>query len=266
MSLRRLIIGCIIGSTFAIAGCGGSSSSSSTMPPGSSGTVRARFVDGAPELEALINGVPQNIGAAYLQVDGQTVDSQFTYGSMTQFLILSPGAHSLEALDISGYRVGPVKSAALASGNNYTLVLVGSYPKYSVLVFQEPSSSKAGAQLSLYEASPQVPRADFGSFTASSKSNFKQLGSAQLGSVVTVSLAASVSNFGGYAGTGTKPFTCGSPPELCGAVEPVQVDAFDQHNVLPFHNASRLSLFLFDKTGTSSGSEGGGPVFGSLDR
>jgi hypothetical protein len=41
-----------------------------------------------------------------------------------------------------------------------------------------------------------------------------------------------------------------------------QIDSFDKKNVLPFHNASRLSLFLFDVSGSGSS----GPVFGSLDR
>ena len=117
--------------------------------------------------------------------------------------------------------------------------MVGSYPRYSVLTFEEPASSKGKAQLSLYEASPSVPSADFGSYNASSHTGFKQLGSAKLGEVVTVSLGAGVSNFGGYAGHGNKPFTNGD-------VTLASVNTFDRHNVLPFHNASRLSLFLFD--------------------
>jgi hypothetical protein len=243
----------VASSLLAMTACGGSSSSSSSMPPVSSGTVRVRFADGAPELEALINGYPQSIGSAYLQVDGQTVTSEFDYGTFTNFLFLSPGAHSLEALDSLGYRVGPVKVAALTAGKQYTLILVGTYPKYSVLAFEEPASSKGNAQLSLYEASPSVPSADFGSFRASSHSGFKVLGNAKLGNVVTVSLGASVSNFGGYAGQGDKPFTGGD-------LTLASVDTFDKHGELPFHNASRFSLFLFD-VGASSG-----PVFGSLDR
>lgn len=237
----------------ATTGCG-SSSSSSAIPPSSS-NARVRFAEGAPELEALIDGVPQNIGNAYLQVDGQTVSSQFNYGTMTNFLFLSPGAHSLVALDELGYRVGPLKSASLSAGKEYTLILVGTYPNYRVLTFEEPASSKGQVQLSLYEASLSVPNADFGSFTASSHSGFKRLGSAKLGSVATLSLGASVSNFGGYVGKGDKPFTGGD-------LKLAQVDGFDKHNVLPFHNASRFSLFLFDvKEGSSQG-----PVFGSLDR
>jgi hypothetical protein len=231
------------------------------MPPASSATVQVRFAEGAPELEALINGVPQDIGAAYLQVDGQTVTNTFNYGSLTQFLPFPPGAHSLVALDELGYRVGPFKSPTLAAGKRYTLVLVGTYPQYRVLAFEEAADANGNAQLSLYEASPSVPKADVGSFTASSHSNFKQLGSATLGNVTTVSLGASVSNFGGYVGQGSKPFTCGQRIP-CGEVTPAHVNSFDQKNVLPFHNATRLSLFLFDaKSGSSIG-----PVIGSLDR
>ena len=265
--MKFRLAGVIVSGLLAMTACGGSSSSSSSMPPVSSGTARVRFSEGAPELEALINGVPQDIGSAYLQVDGQTVSSEFDYGTLTNFLLLSPGVHSLEALDILGYRVGPVKVAALTAGKQYTLILVGTYPKYSVLGFEEPASSKGNAQLSLYEASPSVPSADFGSFTASSHKGFKQLGSAKLGNVVTVSLGASVSNFGGYTGHGNKPFTCGSsPPVLCGALTLAHVDTFDKHNELPFHNASRFSLFLFDAASGSSSGTSGGPVFGSLDR
>ena len=115
------------------------------------------FRRGSSELEALINGYPQSIGNAYLQVDGQTVSSEFNYGTLTNFLSLSPGAHSLEALDILGYRVGPIKSASLSAGKDYTLILVGTYPNYRVLAFEEPASSKGKVQLSLYEASPAVP-------------------------------------------------------------------------------------------------------------
>lgn len=234
-----------------MAGCG-SSSSSSTLPPALTGSVRVRFAEGAPELEALINGVPQDIGAAYLQVDGQTVDSQFNYATITPFLTLSAGAHSLRALNILGYQVGPIKTSALVSGKRYTLVLVGTYPNYHVVSFEEPANEST-AQLSLYEASPAEPKSDFGSFTASSSSNFKRLGSATLGNVVTVSLGKSVSNFGGYAGLRGTHF---------GTATPAQVNAYDKHDVLPFHNATRLSLFLFDVKKDSSL----GPVIGSLDR
>ena len=219
--------------------------------PAQPGSVSVRFADGAPSLEALVNGVPTDIGAAYLQVDGRTVASSFAYGSPTSFVTLPAGAHSLKALDTTGYFVGPLRSPSLAGGGRYTLVVVGTYPNYSVLAFAEPKS--AGAQLSLYEASPQVPSAVFGSFQASSHSHFKQLGTTHLGSVVTVPLGARVSNFGGYAGPQGTPL---------GELTPAQIDSFDSRNALPFHQASRLSLFLYDpKTGSSHG-----PVFGSLDR
>jgi hypothetical protein len=244
------LLGVAVCAVLAAGGCG-SSSSSSTLPPASAGSVRVRFAQGAPVLETLINGVPQDIGAAYLQVDGQTVDSQFNYGTMTPFLTLSAGTHSLRALDILGYQVGPLKTSALTSGKRYTLILMGSYPKYRVQTFEEPANANT-AQLSLYEASPAKPKADFGSFAASSSTNFKQLGSATLGNVVTVSLGKSVSNIGGYAGQGSKTF---------GTITPAQVNSYDKHDALPFHNATRLSLFLFDaKKGSALG-----PVIGSLD-
>jgi hypothetical protein len=237
-----------------LAACSSSSGGSSTLPPSSSASVRVRFAEGAPELEAIINGVPTGIGTAYLQVDGETLNSSFNYGTMTQFLILAPGKHSLEALDDLGYRVGPIRTTALSAGKQYTVVLVGSYPTYRVLTFEEPADS-SGAQLSLYEASPTVPSADFGSFRASSHSGFKKLGSATLGSIVTLSLGTHVSDFGGYVDRGVKPLSGGT-------VTPAQINAFDADNALPFHSAARLSLFLFDtKQGSSSG-----PVFGSLDR
>lgn len=229
------------------------------MPPSGGGSADIRFADGAPELEALINGVPQEIcpevsAPCYLQVDGQTVTTSFTYDALTQFRPFTAGAHSIVALNEQGYRVGPFKSPTLTAGNRYTLALAGSYPHYALLVFQEPAAVKGGgAQLSLYEASPAVPKADFGSFTASSRSHFKQLGSATLGSIATISLGGTVSNFGGYVGKGIKAFSKS-------ALALAQVDTFDKKNVLPFHNASRLSLFLFDLKA------GSGPVIGSLDR
>ena len=128
MTLR--VAAAVLTAMLLIAGCGGSSSSSSGMPPASSGTDRLRFGDGAPELDAIINGVPQAIcrgasAACYLQVDGQTVTTQFYYGSMTQFLPLGAGTHSMSALDTLGYRVGPLKTAPLAAGKEYTLIMVG---------------------------------------------------------------------------------------------------------------------------------------------
>src|SRR6202034_2221843 len=77
LRMKFRLAGVVVSGLFAMTACGGSSSNSSSMPPVSSGTARVRFADGAPELEALINGVPQDIGNAYLQVDGQTVSSAF---------------------------------------------------------------------------------------------------------------------------------------------------------------------------------------------
>jgi hypothetical protein len=219
--------------------------------PAQAATARARFVDGAPQLETKIAGRPQPIGTAYLQMDGSTVASSFAYGTFTSFVMLRSGPHELTARNEEGYSVGPLKTAPLTGGNAYTLIVVGSYPNYRVLTFEEPQGT-SGAQLSFYEASPAVPAADFGSFRASSKSDFKKLGGARLGRVVTLSLGGRVSNFGGFVGPPSTPI---------GAVEPKQVDAFDSRNVLPFHRAARLSLFLFDALRGSSS-----PVFGSLDR
>ena len=63
---------------------------------------------------------------------------------------------------------------------------------------------------------------------------------------------------------GSKPFTtCTTLNSQAQCRLPLsQVNSFDKKNVLPFHNASRLSLFLFDTSGSGSS----GPVFGSLDR
>ncbi len=236
--------------TCALAGCG-SSSSSSTMPAQAQ-PARVRFADGAPFLETLINGEPEDIGAAYLQLDSQTVVSTFAYGTVSPFMTVTAGTHSLTARDTLGYAVGPLKTTALSPGGRYTLIVVGTYPKYSVLAFEEPASS-GNAQLSLYEASPTLPQAGFGSFRAATHSGFKQLGSARFGDVATISLGKSVSDFGGYAGAASKPL---------GAFTLEQIDSFDRKNVLPFHVAGRLSLFLYDPGPASNP----GPVFGSLDK
>ncbi len=237
-----------------LSSCGGSSSSSAM--PSQATPARVRFADGAPELEALVGSTPQSICSSasnpcYLQVNGQTVTSLFSYGSMTSFANVTSGPLSLVARDTLGYAVGPLTTAPLTGGQRYTLVVVGSYPAYRVLTFAEPASD--GAQLSLYEASPAVPQAAFGRFVASSHSGFDELGSARLGTVVTVRLGKRVTDFGGYAGPSDDPI---------GALTLKAVNAFDTHDVLPFHAAGRLSLFLFDpKSGSTSG-----PLFGSLDR
>jgi hypothetical protein len=224
------------------------------MPSGPS-NVSVRFVDGAPSLEALVNGTPQSIcvgvsAPCYLQVNGQTVSQLFYYGTMTPFVSVPAGTLSLVARDVVGYAVGPIKTTTLSAGKRYTLVAVGAYPAYSVVAFEEPKSA-SGAQVSLYEASPSVPSADFGRFAASSRSNFTKLGSAHFGTVATVALGNRASNLGGYVGSSTAPL---------GALTLKQINSFDRHDVLPFHQAARLSLFLFDPVGSSS------PVFGSLDR
>ncbi|MBV9719671.1 MAG: DUF4397 domain-containing protein [Candidatus Eremiobacteraeota bacterium] len=210
-----------------------------------------RFVDGAPSLEALINGAPQDIGAAYLQAGGETVASTFQYGAMTAFLAVNAGTLSLVARDTLGYQVGPLKSSPLAGGKQYTLVVVGVYPHYRVLTFDEPSAG--GAAISLYEASTTVANAGFGRFRASTHSQFQTLGNAAFGTVTTASLGKSVSDVGGYVGPANAPI---------GTQTPSQIDGFDARNVLPFYNSARLSLFLFD----AKPSSGLGPVFGSLDR
>jgi len=220
--------------------------------PAQPGSASVRFIEGAPDLETLIDGVPEGIGNAYLQVNGKTVASAFNYGTLTPFVAVPSGTLSLVALDTLGYSVGPLASAALSPGKRYTLIVVGTYPTYSVLTFDEPAGN-GDAALSLYEASPTVPQADFGSFAASSHSDFKQLGSASLGDVTTVTLGSRVTNFGGYVGPTSNPI---------GSVTPSQINSFDTDNVLPFHSADRLSLFLLDpKTGSTLG-----PVLSSLDQ
>ena len=240
----------------AFSGCGGSSSSSSTIPA-QNATARVRFADGAPSLETLIGGVPQPLcpdasSPCYLQVNNQTVTQAFYYGSMTSFVNVTAGTLSLVARVEAGYSVGPLKTAALSPGKNYTLVVAGSYPKYQVLTFEEPANS-GSAQLSFYNAAPSISQTHFGTFRASTHSGFNQRGSARFGDVSTVSLGKSVSDVGGYVGN------TGSP---IGTVTPSQIDAFDRHNALPYHNIARLSLLLFDPKCSSCSPL----VLGSLDR
>ena len=252
MSIARFF-GLIFAAEFALVltACGGSGSASSAMPA-QANSVRVRFMEGAPQLDAIIGGHPQSIGSAYLRVDGQTVASSFNYSTLTSYVTMPSGLRSLTARNLLGYAVGPIKIPALTGGATYTLVLVGSYPKYSVLAFADPATG-SGAQLSLYEASPTVPQAAFGTFAASTKSNFKQRGSAKFGDVATATIGKSVSNIGGYVGT---------PSNTLGTLTLAQIDPHDKHNVLPFHVATRLSLFLLDPgTGNPPG-----PVFGNLDR
>lgn len=254
MSIARffcLIFAAEVTLALALTACGGSGGTSSPTPAQAS-TVRVRFMEGAPQLEAIIGGQPAPIGNAYLRVDGQTVASSFNYSTLTSYLTMPSDLHALTARNLLGYAVGPIKIPALTGGVTYTLILVGSYPKYSVLAFPDPTTG-SGAQLSLYAASPTVPQAAFGTFTASTKSNFKQRGSAKFGNVATVTIGKSVSNIGGYTGPLSNPL---------GELTAAQIDPHDKHSVLPFHVATRLSLFLLDPgTGNPPG-----PVFGSLDR
>lgn len=244
----------------ALAACGSSSSSSAL--PSTSQHVSVRFVDGSPLLETYANGALQPLGSsAYLQVNGRTVASTFLYGSFTPFVTLNAGTISVVARDNLGYAVGPLKSPALTAGKSYTLIVVGAYPKYSVLAFEEPASS-GDAQLSLYEASPSVPRAAFGSFQASSHSNLKQLGSVAYGNVATVALGKSVANLGGWSATASCP-TTSTLPAKCLTL--AQINSFDKHNVLPFNNATRLSLFLFDAAPSNPYPQKG-PLLGALDQ
>jgi hypothetical protein len=244
-----------IGAAVWLCNCGGGNPSTAGSGSNGNGQTSARFVEGAPELEALVGGVPTDIGLAYLNVNGTTVASSFPYSSVTSYSSFPAGTLSLSALDSLGYSVGPVKTtASLEGGKNYTVVLLGTYPNYRAVVYEDPPVSTT-AQLSVYEASPSLPGADFGKFAASNQSNFVRLGSAAFGHVATVAVGKSVTNFGGYAGKGTKPFANG-------ALTLEQVDSFDRQNVLPFHAANRLSLFVIDaKAGSTNG-----PVLGTLDQ
>ena len=220
--------------------------------------VQARFVEGAPLLQARVAGAPVGLGTSFLQVNGVTVASYFPYGWITQYSGYPAGTQTVSVFDSLGYSVGPFKTAALAAGKSYSVVLAGAYPKYSLLTFEDtPSSGKkaAGASLAVYEASPAAPSVDFGTFKVSTDSRYRKAGSAHLGSSVVRSLGSHVSNTGAYVGTGTTPMAGGK-------VTLQSVDSFDRHNVLPFHNVSRLSLFVLDPL---SGAQLG-PVFGIFDQ
>lgn len=234
-----------------LCGCGGSATPSTN--PLRDGTAQVRFVEGAPVLEALVGGVPTSIGTAYLTVGGQTVASSFPYGVVTPFVPLRAGTQRVEARDSLGYSVGPPPTTPLAAGKRYTVILVGTYPQYRALTFEEPSSAD-GATLAVYAASPALPTIDFGTFAANRGNGFKRLGTAHYAQLATVSLGKSASNLGGYVGKGTTPIGSGTLTLRA-------VDAFDPRGALPFHAAGRFSLFLVDPTSTGSG-----PLFGSLDR
>ncbi len=233
-----------------LSSCGGSATPSA---PSQSGTAQVRFVEGAPVLEALVGGVPTSIGTAYLTVGGQTVASSFSYGVVTPFVPLPAGTQRVAARDSLGYSVGPLPTTTLSAGKRYTVILVGTYPRYRALTFEEPTSAD-GAALAVYAASPVLPSIDFGTFAANRGDGFKRLGTAHYARLTTVSLGKSASNLGGYVGNGTTPIGGGTLTLRA-------VNTFDPRGALPFHAAGRFSLFLLDPTGSGSG-----PLFGSLDQ
>jgi hypothetical protein len=259
MDLRRIrFLAAIVALAACSTACGGSNSSTSSVPS-TPGFAHVRFIEAAPVLEALVNGVPTGLGTSeYLSVDGATVSSQFPYGYLTAYSEVRAGTQSLEVLDELGYKVGPLKTDALTSGKQYTIAIVGTYPTYKTIVFEDPAATTT-AQLTLYQAAPSNPSVDFGRFTASTNSNFVKLGSAAYATVATVSLGAHVTNFGGYAGHGTKPFR--DRTNVTGALTLESVNSFDVHNVLPFNSASRLSLFVLDPPTSSNAPT----VIGNLD-
>src|SRR5579862_7776279 len=145
----------------AAAGCGSSSSGSSATPSTPS-TVGVRFVEGAPALEANVAGSPVGLGAAFLTVNGTTIASQFPYGGITPYASVAAGKLSLKILDSIGYAVGPLATASLVAGKTYSVVVVGSFPNYQAIAFEDPAPQK-GATLAVYAASPSLPSADYGS-------------------------------------------------------------------------------------------------------
>ena len=236
-----------------LTACGGLNNSTPSVSSAPA-TVRLRFIEAAPLLEAPVNGVPTGLGLTqYLSVNGTTISSPFPYTYISSYSDFRAGSQSVEVLDELGYKVGPIKTDSLSSGKQYTIAIVGSYPNYTTIAFEDPSATTS-AQLTLYEAAPSFANVDFGRFEASTHSNFQKLGSAAYRSVVSASLANSVSNFGGYAGRGAKPFRNG-------ALTLAAVNSFDARNVLPFNAATRLSLFVMDPAAA------GDPptVLGSLD-
>jgi hypothetical protein len=245
----------------AVALCSACGGSNGSTPPASStpGTVQLRFLEAAPTLEAIVNGQPTDIGPAYLSVGGTTIASSFPYAALTAFSNFPAGAQSIELLDSIGYKVGPLETSALAGGKRYTIAVIGTYPNYKAIALQEPDP-QSNVSLTAYGAAPSTPRIDFGSFHASGKPQYKQLGSVSFGTVVRKALGAHVTDFGGYIGHGQTPIRCGTV--ACGALTVHDVNSFDSSNVLPFNAANRFSLFFIDpKPGQPLG-----PVVGSLDQ
>jgi hypothetical protein len=236
-----------------LSACGGSNNSTPSVSSAPA-TVRLRFLEAAPELEALVNGVPTGLGTSeYLSVNGMTTSSQFPYAYLTTYSSFHAGTQSIEVLDELGYKVGPIQTDGLTAGKQYTIAVVGSYPHYKAIAFEDPAAT-ISAQVTVYEVSPSYANVDFGRFQASTHSNFQKLGSAAYGSVVSASLAKSVSNWGGYVGKNVRPFASG-------ALTLAQVNSFDQRNVLPFNASGRLALFVFDPESPSDPPT----VLGSLD-
>ncbi len=254
MLARNRLLPSLAAAIVLLAGCGGSNGSTPSIAAGS-GTVQVRFIQGSPSLEAIIGGQPTDLGpSTYLSVNGTTVASSFLYAYLTPFSNYHAGSLSLEALDSSGYKVGPVKTTALTAGKSYTVALVGAYPNYKALTFEEPAP-QSHVTVSAYGASPSVAGADFGSFMTSGKRQYRKLGSVALGEIATANVGTHVTNFGGYVGHGTTPVEHG-------AITVQSVNSFDTAGALPFHNATRLSLFFLDP----KGGQPLGPVLGSLDQ
>jgi hypothetical protein len=217
-----------------------------------SSQAQVRFVEGSPALETEVGGVPIPLGTSFLQVNGVTIASQFEYGSITQFVKAS-GVQTIRIADSLGYNIGPFTTPALAAGSTYSVVLAGTFPHYRLLTFQEPKPS-SGATLAVYGASPAQRSADYGSFVASTGKGFKKLGNVRLGKLAVTSLGSAVTNFGAYVGRGTTPLSGGKLTLRA-------VDSFDRRSQLPFHNVSRISLFLLEPSGGSTL----GPVIGIFD-
>ncbi|HTX60334.1 MAG TPA: hypothetical protein VMH02_11770 [Verrucomicrobiae bacterium] len=237
------------------SGCNASSNGLAPVQTGAT-TAQARFVNGAPVLETGSGGTVVSLGAAYLQFDAATIASQFPYGSVTQYVsVLGTHPNSIELYDATGYSVGPIAVPPLSGGKSYSLVLVGSYPNYRILAFEDPLPT-GGASIVVRNAASQYRDADFGTFDAASASGYVKRGSVAYGSEKSVSLGTSVTNLGAYAGTGTTPFPNQSSLTLA------SVDSFDGSSSLPFNASGRLSLFIIDQSSDGSA----GPLLGVLDR
>ena len=119
-------------------------------------------------------GGERSLLSASRRADGHA--RSFTTARMTSFLSVTAGTHSLVARDIWGIAVGPLKIAALDRRQAIHADLGGNVSEIQRAGVRRTGKPKGNAQLSLYEASPSVPSADFGSFRASSHSGFKAAG------------------------------------------------------------------------------------------